>query len=87
MLDGLSAVAALKECGVTDVVWVPDSELGTWERPLLAEPSIRLIRVCREGEAIAWPPGCCSAGGGRSSSCSVPAFSRPATPCGMSFTI
>jgi len=53
MLDGREVVAALKQSGVTHVVWIPDSELGTWERALLAEPSIRLIRVCREGEAIA----------------------------------
>jgi len=53
MLDGPSVVAALKECGVTHVVWVPDSEIGTWEAALLAEPSLTLLRVCREGEAIA----------------------------------
>src|SRR5437660_7182507 len=53
MLDGPSVAAALKECGVTHVVWVPDSELGSWESSLLAEPSLTLIRVCREGEAIA----------------------------------
>jgi sulfopyruvate decarboxylase TPP-binding subunit len=53
MLDGPSVVAALKECGVTHVVWIPDSEIGTWESALLAEPALQLLRVCREGEAIA----------------------------------
>ena len=53
MLDGPSVAAALRECGVTHVVWVPDSDLGTWEAALLAEPSLTLVRVCREGEAIA----------------------------------
>src|SRR5437588_8066994 len=53
MLDGPSVAGALKECGITHVVWVPDSELGTWEPALVAEPSLQLIRVCREGEAIA----------------------------------
>ena len=53
MLDGPSVAGALKECGITHVTWLPDSELGTWEPALLAEPSIKLIRVCREGEAIA----------------------------------
>jgi sulfopyruvate decarboxylase subunit alpha len=53
MLDGPSVVAALKECGVTHVVWIPDSELGTWEPALSASRDIHLIRVCREGEAIA----------------------------------
>jgi sulfopyruvate decarboxylase subunit alpha len=53
MLDGPSVAAALKECGVTHIVWIPDSELGTWESALLAEPALQLLRVCREGEAIA----------------------------------
>lgn len=53
MLDGPSVVAALRECAVTHVVWLPDSDLGTWEAALLAEPSLTLVRVCREGEAIA----------------------------------
>ena len=29
MLDGPAVVAALKACGVTHVIWIPDSELGT----------------------------------------------------------
>jgi sulfopyruvate decarboxylase TPP-binding subunit len=53
MLDGPGVAAALKECGITHVVWIPDSEIGTWEPALLREPSLKLIRVCREGEAIA----------------------------------
>src|SRR5262249_59015937 len=53
MLDGPSVAAALKDCGVTHVVWIPDSEVGTWEAALLAEPALRLVRVCREGEAFA----------------------------------
>jgi sulfopyruvate decarboxylase TPP-binding subunit len=57
MLDGPSVVAALAECGVTHVVWVPDSELGTWEPALRAEPRLQLVRVCREGEAMALAAG------------------------------
>jgi sulfopyruvate decarboxylase subunit alpha len=53
MLDGPSVVAALKECGITHVIWIPDSELGAWEPALKASPDLQLIRVCREGEAIA----------------------------------
>ena len=53
MLEGPAVVAALKECGVTHAVWVPDSELGTWEPALRDDPDLRLIRVCREGEAMA----------------------------------
>jgi sulfopyruvate decarboxylase subunit alpha len=53
MLDGPSVVAALKACGVTHVVWVPDSELGTWEPALTGPGGLPLVRVCREGEAFA----------------------------------
>jgi sulfopyruvate decarboxylase TPP-binding subunit len=53
MLDGPSVAAALTECGITHVIWIPDSELGTWEAALLAAPGLQLIRVCREGEAFA----------------------------------
>lgn len=57
MLDGPSVVAALKECGVTHVIWIPDSELGMWEPALRSDSELRLIRVCREGEAIALAAG------------------------------
>jgi sulfopyruvate decarboxylase TPP-binding subunit len=53
MLDGPSVVAALKRSGVTHVVWVPDSELGTWEAALTGPEGLPLVRACREGEAIA----------------------------------
>jgi sulfopyruvate decarboxylase TPP-binding subunit len=53
MLDGPAVVAALKDCGVTDVVWLPDTELGRWEAAMSGDPRLRLIRVCREGEALA----------------------------------
>jgi sulfopyruvate decarboxylase TPP-binding subunit len=53
MFDGPAVVAALKGCGVTHAVWIPDSELGRWEPALSGDPELRLIRVCREGEAIA----------------------------------
>jgi len=53
MFDGPSVAAALRDCGVTHVVWIPDSELGTWEPALTATPGLTLVRVCREGEAFA----------------------------------
>ena len=52
MLDGPSIVAALKRCGITHVIWIPDTELGTWDTALSAADGISLIRVCREGEAF-----------------------------------
>ena len=53
MFDGPSVAAALKSCGVTHVVWVPDSVLGQWDAAFSADPDLSLIRVCREGEAVA----------------------------------
>jgi sulfopyruvate decarboxylase TPP-binding subunit len=53
MLEGPAVAAALKEAGVTHVIWIPDSDLGTWELALLATPGLQLVRVCREGEATA----------------------------------
>lgn len=53
MLDGPAVVAAFKDYGISHVIWVPDSELGTWERALSGPGGLPLIRVCREGEAFA----------------------------------
>ena len=53
MFDGPTTVSALKQCGVTHAIWIPDSLLGRWESDLAGDPNIELIRVCREGEAIA----------------------------------
>jgi sulfopyruvate decarboxylase TPP-binding subunit len=53
MYTGEEIVDALDALGVTDVVWVPDSLLAQWEPALEAAAGLRLIRVCREGEA--WP--------------------------------
>jgi sulfopyruvate decarboxylase TPP-binding subunit len=53
MFDGPSVVAALKDCGITHAVWIPDTELGAWEAALASDPGLQLIRVCREGEAVA----------------------------------
>lgn len=50
MFTGEKVVATLESIGVTHVVWLPDSVLGPWETAL-EQSSIRLVRVCREGEA------------------------------------
>ena len=42
--------AVLKDIGITHVVTVPDSTIGQWESAIEAA-GIRLVRVCREGEA------------------------------------
>jgi sulfopyruvate decarboxylase TPP-binding subunit len=53
MFTGEEIVVALEELGITHVVWVPDSATGLWEPALDASRRLRLVRVCREGEA--WP--------------------------------
>lgn len=57
MLTGPEVARLLADLGFTDVVWIPDSYLGTWEAGLLAEPRLRLVRATREGEALALAAG------------------------------
>ena len=53
MLDGESIKDNFVECGVTHVVWIPDSSTGDWDSALSSTSDLALIRVCREGEAFA----------------------------------
>lgn len=57
MLDGPSVVTALQRCGITHVVWIPDTELGAWNTALTSADGLTLLRVCREGEAFALAAG------------------------------
>ena len=50
--DGAAVAAALVRARVSHVVWVPDSALGRWDAALSSTPGLRLIRACREGEAV-----------------------------------
>ncbi len=50
MFDGFQVAGSLAAAGATDVIWIPDSELGLWEAGLAKH--LRLLRVCREGEAM-----------------------------------
>ena len=52
----------MKKNGVTDVVWLPDSETNWLFMLMQAEPSLRLVGVGREGNACAVAAGL-SAGG------------------------
>jgi sulfopyruvate decarboxylase TPP-binding subunit len=51
-LSAAGVLGALKASGFTDVVWLPDSESGFLHQALAADDSLRLVPVCREGEAI-----------------------------------
>jgi len=64
MFSGSQIVAELQNLGITHVVWLPDSTLGQWEEALSSASEIKLVRVCREGEAWAIAMGL-SLGGAR----------------------
>ena len=53
MFTGPEIETLFAELGITHVVWVPDTTIGPWEVSLAGSSRLRLIRVCREGEA--WP--------------------------------
>lgn len=53
MFTGSEIESLFAELGITHVVWVPDTSIGPWEQSLANSSSLRLVRVCREGEA--WP--------------------------------
>ena len=50
MFTGEKVGSLFASLGITHVITVPDSTIGAWERDIEAA-GIRLIRVCREGEA------------------------------------
>ena len=50
MFTGEQVATLLTSLGVTHVVTIPDSTIGRWESAIEAS-GIRLVRVCREGEA------------------------------------
>jgi sulfopyruvate decarboxylase subunit alpha len=51
MFTGSQIAEAFAALGVTHVVWLPDSTLGTWEVALAGDKRFKLVRICREGEA------------------------------------
>ena len=53
MLSGHQVTTLFQELGVTHVVTVPDSTIGSWGDALDMAPDIDVVRVCREGEAWA----------------------------------
>lgn len=53
VFTGEQIVALFGELGITHVVSIPDSTIGRWDEALSNADGLRLIRVCREGEAWA----------------------------------
>lgn len=52
-ITGAALAAVLADAGVTHVVSIPDSTIGPWHADIAAHPALRLVSVCREGEAWA----------------------------------
>ena len=53
MIAGTLFAESIVRAGFTHVVWIPDSHLGTWDEALALHPTLKLVRPCREGEAVA----------------------------------
>ncbi len=53
MFSGDEMAALFTSMGITHVVSIPDSTIGAWHPAIEASPDLRLVRVCREGEAWA----------------------------------
>lgn len=53
MFTGAEILGELTQMGCNYVIWIPDTDLGRWENDLRNATDLRLLRVCREGEA--WP--------------------------------
>jgi sulfopyruvate decarboxylase TPP-binding subunit len=51
VFSGEQVAALLADLGVTHVVTVPDSTIGRWQDAIEGSGTLRLVRVCREGEA------------------------------------
>jgi sulfopyruvate decarboxylase TPP-binding subunit len=51
MFSGEQIAALFASLGVTHVITVPDSTLGLWDSAIQRTRELRLVRVCREGEA------------------------------------
>src|SRR5271170_5940121 len=57
-----TVLAQMKQNGVTDVVWLPDSETNWLFLLMQAEPSLRLVGVSREGHAMSVAAGLAAGG-------------------------
>ena len=51
-LQAATVLGELERCGVTHIVWLPDSETGFMYEAMIQSP-LTLIPVCREGESMA----------------------------------
>ncbi len=52
-LTAAKVLHALKQLGITHVVWLPDTESGSLYEVLREDPDLALVPVAREGESFA----------------------------------
>ena len=52
-VTGTEVAELFAAMGITHVISVPDSTIGQWHDAIRAHPALRLVGVCREGEAWA----------------------------------
>ena len=52
-VTGAEVAEEVAAMGITHVISVPDSTIGQWHDAIRAHPKLRLVSVCREGEAWA----------------------------------
>ena len=52
-LTARRVLAEFVTCGITHIVWLPDSEAGEMYRAIVDTPELKLVPVAREGETIA----------------------------------
>ena len=53
VFTGDEIVKVFTGMGLTHVVWIPDTTMGQWDTALLDAENLKLVQVCREGEAWA----------------------------------
>jgi sulfopyruvate decarboxylase TPP-binding subunit len=53
LIKASHVVEAFKRCGITHIVWLPDSETRFLYDAIKAEPSLTLVPVAREAETMA----------------------------------
>ena len=51
-LAASAVLSCLKRCGVTHLVWLPDSESAVLYELAQRDPELALVQVCREGESF-----------------------------------
>ena len=62
VLHATALLDQLKQCGVTHIVWLPDTETSSMHQAITQDGSISLVPVTREGETMAIAAGLIAGG-------------------------